>query len=115
MVDGDLVLCPCKKNRVIIGSNPGVFLETSSGAARGSAVTAPTHVGERVYDEQVRAVASGAALEGYPYLIETADGQIASGRLDNSRRLPRVYTDTSEDYTVRWGDEALAHDEFGSR
>jgi uncharacterized Zn-binding protein involved in type VI secretion len=27
VVNGDLVLCPCKKNRVIVGSNPGIFLE----------------------------------------------------------------------------------------
>jgi uncharacterized Zn-binding protein involved in type VI secretion len=28
VVDGDLVLCPCSKNRVIVGANPGVFLHT---------------------------------------------------------------------------------------
>lgn len=116
VIDGDLVLCPCRKNRVIIGSNPGVFLETSDGAAgstRASSVTAPMQSGEQRYDEQVRAVTFGASLEGYPYVIETADGQIVSGRLDNSRRLLRVYTVTSEDYTVHWGDDALAHDGFG--
>ncbi|WP_168991512.1 hypothetical protein, partial [Paraburkholderia sp. UYCP14C] len=34
VVEGDLVLCPCKKNRVIVGSDPGIFLEceSSSGA-----------------------------------------------------------------------------------
>lgn len=26
VVEGDLVLCPCKKNRVVVGSNPGIFL-----------------------------------------------------------------------------------------
>ncbi|MCF1368079.1 PAAR domain-containing protein [Burkholderia cenocepacia] len=30
VVDGDLVLCPCKANRVLAGSNPGIFLTTYS-------------------------------------------------------------------------------------
>jgi uncharacterized Zn-binding protein involved in type VI secretion len=40
VVEGDLVLCPCKNNRVIVGSDPGIFLEcdSSSGA---EARTAP--------------------------------------------------------------------------
>ncbi|CAN0624507.1 conserved protein of unknown function [Burkholderia multivorans] len=29
VVDGDAVLCPCRKNRVIVGRNPGIFLESS--------------------------------------------------------------------------------------
>ncbi|MGF6568309.1 putative Zn-binding protein involved in type VI secretion [Paraburkholderia sp. GAS333] len=32
VVEGDLVLCPCKKNRVIAGSNPGIFLNTGGDA-----------------------------------------------------------------------------------
>jgi uncharacterized Zn-binding protein involved in type VI secretion len=32
VVHGDKVLCPCGKNRVIIGSNPGIFLTSSDGA-----------------------------------------------------------------------------------
>lgn len=31
VVEGDLVLCPCKKNRVIVGSNPGIFINADSG------------------------------------------------------------------------------------
>lgn len=30
VVEGDRVLCPCGKNRVIVGSNPGIFLEVDS-------------------------------------------------------------------------------------
>ncbi|MEQ5839902.1 PAAR domain-containing protein [Paraburkholderia acidicola] len=108
VVDGDLVLCPCKKNRVVIGSNPGIFLETSGGAAVASSVTSSTQKDESNYDEEVRAIAPVAMLRGYPYAIETADGEVVSGRLDNGGRLPRVFTDASEDYTVYWGDEALA-------
>ena len=32
VVHGDLVLCPCKKNRVIVGSDPGIFLECDDGS-----------------------------------------------------------------------------------
>lgn len=28
VVEGDLVLCPCKANRVLVGGNPGIFLNS---------------------------------------------------------------------------------------
>lgn len=31
VVDDDRVLCPCGKNRVIVGSNPGIWLNTAKG------------------------------------------------------------------------------------
>src|SRR5271156_2086059 len=40
VVDGDQVLCPCKKNRVIAGSNPGIFLNITDEAATASSATA---------------------------------------------------------------------------
>jgi uncharacterized Zn-binding protein involved in type VI secretion len=40
VVEGDQVLCPCKKNRVIVGSSPGIFLEITGGSARASSVAA---------------------------------------------------------------------------
>ncbi|CAN7200538.1 PAAR domain-containing protein [Trinickia sp. LjRoot230] len=110
VVDGDLVLCPCKKNRVIVGRNPGIFLETRTEAAGAGSGGAPMQAGDRIYDEQV-AVASSAALEGYPYLIEAIDGRTIAGRLDSNGRLPRVYSDASGAYSVHWGDEALAKQE----
>jgi PAAR motif len=33
VLDGDPVLCPCGKNRVIVGDNPGIFLTTNEGSA----------------------------------------------------------------------------------
>jgi hypothetical protein len=33
VLDGDPVLCPCGKNRVIVGDNPGIFLTTDEGSA----------------------------------------------------------------------------------
>jgi uncharacterized Zn-binding protein involved in type VI secretion len=108
VIEGDLVLCPCGRNRVLAGPNPGCFYEdtdtaVASGAGIASVVTSP-------YDEQVRATGRGAS-EGYPYFIETADGRTFSGRLENSGHLPRVYTDGTNEYHVYWGDDALARQE----
>ncbi|MEX3900000.1 PAAR domain-containing protein [Paraburkholderia sp. BR10954] len=113
VLDGDRVLCPCGKNRVIVGSNPTVFVETDDELSDGKCVAALA-VATRspsalVYDEQVFASAMGALLPGYPYCIETTDGRVESGRLDASGRLPRIPSGASAaEYTVYWGDEALA-------
>ena len=60
---------------------------------------------------------SGSAAQGpvgYPYYIETADGRVHSGVLDANGELPRVHTgDGSGDYTVYWGDEAIAKKHTG--
>lgn len=40
VVDGDEVLCPCKKNRVVVGNNPGIFLTITDGVAAASNVVA---------------------------------------------------------------------------
>ncbi|TDN61200.1 PAAR domain-containing protein [Paraburkholderia sp. BL10I2N1] len=115
VLDDDHVLCPCGRNRVIVGSNPGVWVHTSDGglsdirSAGGASTASTSSRAATVYDEQVRAAAAGATLEGYPYFIETADGRTLNGRIDASGKLPRIDTDTdSDDYHVYWGDEALA-------
>ncbi len=113
VVEGDLVMCPCKKNRVLRGSNPGIFLHSDAGAAiaaRASiADTASPVPVATTFDERVRAAAQRASLEGYPYYIETGDGRIYSGCLAADGKLPRIDTGASaDDYTVYWGDEALA-------
>jgi uncharacterized Zn-binding protein involved in type VI secretion len=109
VVDGDQVLCPCKKNRVIAGSNPGIFLNITDEAATASSATA-AHTSQRAngFDEQVQPVARGAAVQDYPYYILAGDGRIFSGRVDASGRLPRIDAQSAGDYTVYWGDDALA-------
>src|ERR1700761_1292026 len=46
VVEGDLVLCPCQKNRVMVGSNPGVFLTITENSvpARNAASAAQSAV-----------------------------------------------------------------------
>lgn len=112
VVHGDKVLCPCGKNRVIANSDAGCHMQRkseasfASGASYGYAAAAPsTGV---LFDEQVRSVTAGAVLNGYPYFIETEDGRTFSGRADSDGRLPRITTDVSGQYSVHWGDDALA-------
>jgi len=38
VVEGDLVLCPCNKNRVIVGDNPGIFLDIDQGLTATEAI-----------------------------------------------------------------------------
>jgi|GEM_PF-637234 len=116
VIDGDLVLCPCNKNRVIVGSNPGIFLETTQGRGVASnagetVVSAPALLSIDTFDEQVRAVAPGVVLDGYPYFVETADGRTFSGRMGASDLLSRISTDEANYYTVHWGEEALVRRE----
>jgi hypothetical protein len=112
VVDGDLVLCPCGKNRVIVGSNPRVFVNTHEGSVITSSASTAVTAGSSslptgMFDEQVRAAAS-IALDGYPFLIEMVDGRTFAGRVDASGKLPRIVTDDADEYIVYWGDQALA-------
>jgi uncharacterized Zn-binding protein involved in type VI secretion len=113
VVDGDLVLCPCRKNRVSVGSNPGIWLEVDSGTGRTSEPDTNSHYGSFAststrFDEQIRAATPLGAPEGYPYLIEKTDGQTFAGRVNPGGALPRMMTGASvDDYTVYWGEDAL--------
>src|SRR5471030_2968432 len=91
VVHGDKVLCPCGKNRVIAGSDAGCHLEpqgdlSTTGTSRGS--TASSSSSNAIFDEQIRASATTVALDGYPYFIETQEGQTYSGRIDADGSLP---------------------------
>jgi uncharacterized Zn-binding protein involved in type VI secretion len=113
VVDGDSVLCPCGRNRAIVGTNPGYFLNSNLGSpSAGNAATAiesaPSSLAAGTFDEQVRAAVLGAALKDYPYFIKTADGQTSYGRTDADGNLPRIEAQEAIDYTVYWGDAALA-------
>jgi hypothetical protein len=50
-------------------------------------------------------------IEGYPYFMEMADGRTSVGRVDASGKLPRIVTEEASEYTVYWGDQALARQE----
>jgi uncharacterized Zn-binding protein involved in type VI secretion len=105
--DLDPVHCPCGQNRVFASGNSPFDYETG-GSSEPIQQSAP----KQTYDEQVKVRASRGSLEGYPYLIEQADGQTICGRVDSSGLLPRIYGETADHYAVFWGDEALAHEEW---
>jgi hypothetical protein len=112
VVDGDAVLCPWGKNRVIASMNAGCHLERKTEAATRSAANsrnaAAAPSAGMAFDEQIRSVATGAALNGYPYFIAVADGRTSCGRIEADGHLPRIATESADDYTVCWGDDAPA-------
>jgi hypothetical protein len=58
------------------------------------------------YDEQPQLVAP--PIEGMPYYVETMDGRTFHGHLGADGLLPRIDTLNEDEYSVYWGDEALA-------
>lgn len=111
--DGDVVLCKCPTPPRIIAVLSGESWCDDMAETMGVVASSKTASGGvssvvmDVYDEQVRPVGRGAT-EGCPYFIETADGRLFMGRIDDGGKLPRVYTDAEDHYAVYWGDEALA-------
>ncbi|RXV67176.1 PAAR domain-containing protein [Burkholderia stabilis] len=111
VLDGDPVLCPCGKNKVITGCDSKIFYEEGN-ALTDTASTIEARpfmpIAPSQYDETVKCMARVSTLAGYPYYIETADGRAYSGRVNNSGMLPRIDTRTAAgDYVVYWGDEAI--------
>jgi hypothetical protein len=58
------------------------------------------------YDEQAKL--NAPPIERLPYFVETMDGRTFSGRAGPDGLLPRIDTYGEDEYTVYWGDEALA-------
>ncbi|GGD96141.1 PAAR domain-containing protein [Caballeronia grimmiae] len=119
-VHDDVVVCGCPEHPRIFAElageawyddmaetlrNTGLRKTEGGGAPLGLAASATDNVS---FGEQIRANASHIRLDGYPYLIEMADGRVFSGRVDSSGALPRMMTgDNADEYTVYWGEDAL--------
>ena len=105
VVEGDLVMCPCQKNRVLRGSNPGIFLQSSSGTSTASSATpeqAPhTLAAAQRYDQQVQLVdeATGKPLARTRYRL-TGDAGTFDGRTDNNGMTDRVASDSPGTMTL---------------
>jgi hypothetical protein len=91
-----------------VGDNGTNLGSPSAGNAATAIESAPSSLAAGTFDEQVRAAVLGAALKDYPYFIKTADGRTSCGRTDADGNLPRIETQEAIDYTVYWGDAALA-------
>ena len=114
-LEGDICLCNCDPAPVLLASQKSAWHVFESyglgGAADGGKSTIEESHG--AYDEQVRALCKNfTTLDGYPYLIETRPGKVYSGRVGAGGHLPRIATDVSDRYTVYWGDEAMAHEDW---
>lgn len=78
---------------------------SSAPAAAASLVGSETKEQPKPYDEQTKLVAP--PIEGMPFHIETKDGRTLSGRVGKDGLLPRIDTNSADEYAVYWGDEAL--------
>ncbi|WGS48606.1 hypothetical protein LFL96_12480 [Paraburkholderia sp. D15] len=115
-LSGDINICGCEpppvfhaeRNMRMVFTAEEVAVLTGGVVAVASSDILPT-IG---YDEQVQAVASAAAVVGYPYFIEASSDSFFSGRVDAHGLLPRICTDSDTTYTVYWGDEALSHKDW---
>lgn len=105
----DLCICNCCPSPKLVSDQETDFqlvnvdveeFERQDRSAASSSA-APT-----IYDEQSQLVAS--PIEGVHYFIEAPDGRTLSGRAGPGGLLPRVQTEGEKEYTVLWGDEALA-------
>jgi hypothetical protein len=106
VVDGDMVLCPCKRNRVVIGRNPGIFLEVSSGSGnprstRSSSFASSSSVAS-VFDEEyvLRDRASGKPLANVLYRFISDSGISVEGVTDAAGRTRRITTHAAARITV---------------
>lgn len=121
---GHIVNCPqCKGNfpiiegiETFITQNAKVALDgmqTACGAiliASQHSVLVGAPANTENYDEQAQAIdqSTGQPIANYPFYIETSDGRTFSGYTYQDGRLPRVYTNGADEYTIYWGGEALA-------
>ena len=74
VIEGDLVLCPCGRNRVLSGSNPGCFYEDDSGSAGASSIAGNTFEQGDATDElehyfEIADAVTGAPIEGMTYKL----------------------------------------------
>jgi hypothetical protein len=111
-VDGDIVLCKCERHPRIVSvyGRRYEYIDTERSVWTRAMQSSTSAIS--AFDEQVLPTTGRGSLLGYPYLIEQTDGQMLAGRIDSGGRLPRIHTDAAETYTIYWGDEALAHEEY---
>jgi hypothetical protein len=105
----DLCICSCSPPPKLVAEQTLKFqllaLVPEELVQQTGSTSAPS-AADHIYDEQPRLVAR--SIEGIPYFIETLDGRTFSGRAGPGGLLPRIGTQGECDYTVLWGDVALA-------
>jgi uncharacterized Zn-binding protein involved in type VI secretion len=87
------------------GGGAGKASATNASAAVAAGATQQQSTLKFFFDEQPQL---GSVAAGLPWVIKTRDGHILSGVAGEDGLLPRVDSLNAEDYSVYWGDEALA-------
>jgi uncharacterized Zn-binding protein involved in type VI secretion len=97
VLEGDLVQCPCGKNRVLAGPNPGCFYEDDNGAAGASSVATASNDLFNAYDQHflLQDERTGTPLSNVLYTITTEDGKQVEGRTDTAGKTQKVFSDTA--------------------
>lgn len=105
----DLCICNCSPPPKLIAEQIVKYQAlplTPEETARQTGSAAAHSATQLIYDEQPRLVAP--PIEGVPYFVETRDGRTFSGPAGPGGLLPRIETSSEDEYTILWGDEALA-------
>jgi hypothetical protein len=98
VIQGDRVLCPCGKNRVISGEDVGCFIHKEPGASKTVTTTdssrEPAHAA--LYDEQFTLLDDASRpLSNVCYRIVTDSGQVFTGMTNAAGQTQRVLTQGS--------------------
>lgn len=105
VIQGNKVLCPCGKNRVIAGPDVGCFLHIETKAANtaaGSAARAFSETGQ--YDEQFTLHdAIGRTLRDTYYTLRLPSGSVVHGVTDHMGRTGRHATEGAQRLRVYLG------------
>jgi uncharacterized Zn-binding protein involved in type VI secretion len=112
VINGDHVLCPCKKNRVFAGADAGMFIHIDTGARNGGAAEAsqaalqpPAHH----YDEQFTLHdANGHVLRDTYYTVRLPSGSLVHGVTDHMGRTERYETEGAQSIRIYLGHRELA-------
>lgn len=84
VVDNDSVLCPCGKNHVMVGSNPGYFLNSHTGAAGESSAATAQQSAIATYDDRFILRNANEVLARAAYAVQRKDGTFEYGETDGN-------------------------------
>ncbi|WP_082741979.1 MULTISPECIES: PAAR domain-containing protein [unclassified Burkholderia] len=95
-VDGDIVMCPCGDNRVLVGSNPGIFLRSSRRSSDLPDTAAfreasSSFGGAESFNERfVLCDPTGVILSHTAYAMQFENGSLVYGTTDHSGRTQQI-------------------------
>lgn len=104
VIEGDLVLCPCGRNRVLAGPDPGCFYEDDSGAVAATGMVAEggtTSIVAAYDDRFILQDGEGRALAYTAYALQRTSGMFEYGETDgNGHTLLLASSVSVEDINV---------------